>query len=145
MIAGDLQNRRNQTLGTILSAWDENLLAKHYPGQFKSRFVAGMDQISSNTGLLHANTSLTQAGLLVPSGTEGALTDIGSKLYTVVVNCPSLTCIYGTAMSARLGGLIVGVTDVTTAINFIKLEDFADADNAYSMIDIYQSDGSNVY
>jgi len=38
--------RRKENLQTILTAWQQNLLAKHYPGRFQSPFVAGMDQIS---------------------------------------------------------------------------------------------------
>lgn len=48
-------------------------------------------------------------------------------------------------MGARLGGMVVGVGDSTTTGNVIRIEDFNDPDNAYSMIDMWKSDGSDVY
>lgn len=48
-------------------------------------------------------------------------------------------------MGARLGGMVVGVGDSVSTGNVIRIEDFNDPDNAYSMIDMWKSDGSDVY
>jgi hypothetical protein len=59
--------------------------------------------------------------------------------------CPSLTAIYSSELNGRCAGFITGVGNDLEADNVVRIADFEDTEQAYTMIDIYKSDGSNVY
>lgn len=143
MQAGTNQGRQNQNLSSILTAWEECTLAKHYPGVRKAPFVAGMNQVSLNTGTLRGQTSWTQLANFQSS--SESYTDIGSKRYTVIAFCPALTALYSSQMSARSSGIVAGITDITTEENFVRIQDFGQVSQGFSMIDIWKSDGSTIF
>jgi len=41
-------------LSGVMTAWEQCILAKHYPGKYDTKFVAGMNQVTSDTGVLRA-------------------------------------------------------------------------------------------
>lgn len=45
-------------LNGVMTAWEQCILAKHYPGKYDAKFVAGMNQVTSDTGVLRAQQTL---------------------------------------------------------------------------------------
>lgn len=93
-----------------MTAWDEMLVSKYYPGQFNVPYVAGMNVTNLPTTTFSVSNSLASANVYGEVDNE---TPLGATPYTIVMWSSSMTAFYGdgglgnVSNQDKLGGLVV--------------------------------------
>lgn len=88
-MAGELKGFPH-TLNRTLKVWDAMDIAKHYPGQLDTPFVAGMNIISSHTGVINqAHVDINKVAA------DGGMRDLGTEDYCVIAYSPVMSALYG--------------------------------------------------
>lgn len=59
--------------------------------------------------------------------------------------CPAITAIYAPTLAGRASGVCIGQTNSLNVANFVRIADFVDVDGAYSMVDVWKSDGTGIF
>lgn len=93
----------------MLSAWDQMIVAKNFPGQFNPPYVAGMNVTSLPTNSFSVSNALSDSNIY------GQSTDspLGTAPYTLIMWCSSLTAFYGQGgagqvpSSDKVGGFVI--------------------------------------
>lgn len=132
-----------KTLRDTVSAWDEMMVCKYYPGQFNAQYVAGMNVTNLPTTTFSVSNAFTQA--VTPGGNY--LNSLGDTSFTLLMWCPSMTAFTGEdaygkiSASNKLGGFaITKVSSSSLDTGFISKEIFKDAYTGLTMTDVYGSD-----
>jgi len=120
------------------------LVAKHFPGKYDVPYVAGMNMSSAHTGILSSQFSIAN----MYDADTALSAPCGSKRYQIIAYCPVLTAMNGNAAfgtTTKLGGLTTMQTDDPNATIFTFTDFYSTtADEAYSMSDIYGSQGTSI-
>jgi hypothetical protein len=122
----------------VMTAWSCMDIAKHYPGEIESPFVAGMNIVSSVTGCIRHNTVAVATAAL--ESNEASNQPLGTNDYLIVLYCPALSALYGDSSfgeSAKIAGLNIIQTDDLHTETATRFADFWDPHNGYSMTDVY--------
>jgi hypothetical protein len=130
-------------LSGVMTAWEQCILAKHYPGKYDTKFVAGMNQVTSDTGVLRAQQTLNSIAQF--NLTTESIAAPGINTYTIILYCPAISAIYAPTLSGRASGVCIGQTSSLNVANFVRISDFTDVEGAYSMVDIWKSDGTGIF
>jgi len=85
-------------------------IAKHYPGRFECKFVAGMNRSSSTTGCLTSTMSINQSYYSTGGNSPTVQTTLGNPQidgktldYLVIMFCPTLSAMYSKGGGGSLG------------------------------------------
>jgi hypothetical protein len=124
-------------------------VCKHYPGRFESTFVAGMNRSSATTGTLESTFPVNEVLERIDGAGEDVDKPLGTCRYTLIAYSPILSALYGASTglgaSSKLAGLIIVQTDELDTGEILRFADFDDIKDAYTMSDLYGSNGSDVY
>lgn len=97
----------------VLSAWDEQLIAKQMPGQHNVPYVAGMNVTNLPTNCFSVSNSLAEANRYTQPDNE----PLGTSKYTIIMFSSSMTAFSGDgqpgnhSQTDKLGGMVVKMVD----------------------------------
>lgn len=141
MDKGFLVQRTN--LRPILTAWDEQLVAKCHPGEFNVPYVAGMNVSNLPTTCFTVSNSFSDANVYG----DFDQSPLGTSDYTLLMWSSSMTAFSGENTAGqipatdRLGGLVmkmINASDLDSA--WITRSIFTEIQSAYTMLETYGSD-----
>jgi hypothetical protein len=93
----------------VMSAWDEMLVAKTFPGRYNVPYVAGMNVTSLPTNTFAVSQAIQEARQISNSTDQ----PLGTHPYTLIMWCPAATAFFGAGAdgqipaTSKLGGFFI--------------------------------------
>lgn len=126
---------------TVLTDWDQMLLAKYFPGEIDAPFVAGMNTLPVPTSTFHVSTEISIAPK-ADTSIDGNRFALGTQKFCVLAFCPSITSHLGTNGSMdgeRLSGLQILQSD-SAATKILFQDGFNRVSRTRLCAELYGSD-----